>query len=148
MIFMDNYSKDFNKEIIIGELGALAGAIFFGCLALALDTNLNFTSIFTVLGSVTGGSYSWLITRIYDQKKRGEFSIKNLGKDISLYTPLAFLTVLLICYPIVFFVTRSVSGAHFPFLGPVAGELSGFAVFLILMNSYRYVLKNSFNKNL
>ncbi len=144
---MESRAVDFNKEILIGELGALLGASFFGLESFLIGKSPNFISIFTIIGSIIGGSYSWLITRIYDERKRNEFSIKKLKRDLSLYTPIALLVALLITYPIVFFVTRSISSKiHLSFLGPFAGELSGFAVFIVLMNGYRYILKNSFHK--
>ena len=145
---MDSRSKDFNKEIIIGEAGALAGASLFGILSIYLESTPNLVSVFTILGSVIGGLYSWVITRIYDQKRRHEFSIGKLGKDLSWYSPIALLTGLFICYPIIFFVTRSISlkSIHLVSFGPIIGELAGFTAFIIIMNSYRYFLKAFFKK--
>ena len=143
----DNRFIDFNKEILIGEIGALLGAVLLGFLAFYIHKNPNWVSTLTLLGSITGGSASWWITRIYDEKRRNEFSIKKLGKDLSVYTPVAILIALFISFPTVFFVTHAISARiRFDFLGSLAGELSGFVLFLLLMNGYRYLLKHSFNK--
>lgn len=144
---LDSRTIDFNKEILIGELGALVGAVLLGLVAFFIHKNPNIVSTLTLLGSVAGGSLSWWIARIHDEKKRNEFSIKKLGRDISLYTPVAILIALLISYPTIFWVTHAISTKiRFDFLGSLAGELSGFALFLVLMNGYRYILKRKFNR--
>lgn len=139
---------DFNKEILTGEIGALLCAPLFGFIGSVIIRNPTFIAFFTLFGSVIGGSIFWASMRIYDQKKRNEFSLKRFTKGISFYTPVAFLISLLAAYPTVFFVTRSISNSHLHiyFLSSLAGELSGFIVFLILINCYRYVLEHHFNK--
>ncbi len=144
---LDSRSIDFNKEILIGELGALIGAVLFGLEAFLLHKSPDFTSTLTIVGSTIGGSVSWWITRIHDERKRNEFSIKRLGKDLTFYTPVAFLITTFISYPAVFLVTHSISSRiHFSFLGSFVGELSGFTLFFVLMNGYRYFLKHSFRQ--
>ncbi len=138
---------DFNKEILIGEIGALLGAPIFGFIGSLISRSPNFISIATVLGSMFGGCISWLITRIYDEKKEKRFSVKKFSKDITFYTPVAFLISLSISWPVVALVTHSLFvKEHISYLSSFIGELSGFAVFLILINIYRYILSRSFNK--
>ena len=144
---LDSRTIDFNKEILFGEVGALVGAVLLGLIAYFIHKNPNIVSILTLIGSVAGGSLLWWIARIHDEKKRNEFSIKKLGRDLSLYTPVAILIALLISYPTIFWVTHAISAKiRFDFLGSFAGELSGFILFLILMNGYRYILRHSFHR--
>lgn len=144
---LDSRTIDFNKEILLGEIGALVGAVLLGLVAFFIHKNPNIVSILTLIGSIAGGSASWWIARVHDEKKRHEFSIKKLGRDISLYTPVAFLIALLISYPTIFWVTHAISTKiRFDFIGSLAGELSGFALFLIVMNGYRYILRHSFHR--
>ena len=140
---------DFNKEILIGEIGALIGAPMFGFLGSLLSRNANFVSFATLFGSIMGAGISWLATRLYDQKKYNDFSTKKFVKEVSLYTPVAFLISLLVGYPIVVLVTHSLFvKEHVSYLSSFIGELSGFVVFLILINTYRYILSNKLNKEL
>jgi membrane protein YqaA with SNARE-associated domain len=138
---------DFNKEILIGEIGALVCASIFGFIGSLISKSPNFISIATVIGSAFGGCVSWLITRIYDEKKYKTFSVKKLTKDISFYTPIAFLIAVLVSYPIIILVTHSLFiKEHISYLSSFLGELSGFGVFLILINTYRYILSRFLNR--
>lgn len=144
---LDRRTIDFNKEILVGEIGALVGAVLLGFVAYFIHRNASIVSMLTLIGSVVGGSLSWWIARIGDEKRRNEFSIRKLGRDISLYTPVALLIALLISYPTVYIVTHAISmRTRFDFLGSLVGELAGFILFLALMNLYRYILKKKFNR--
>ena len=139
---------DFNREIVTGEIGALVCAPIFGLIGSFILRNPTFIALFTLFGSVMGGSVFWAVMRIHDQKKRNEFSIKRFASGVSIFTPVAFLISVAAVYPTVFLVTRAISKTNFHvyFLNSLAGEISGFMVFLILINGYRYVLERSFNK--
>ncbi len=140
---------DFNKEIIVGEIGALIGAPLFGFLGSLIRGTPDIISTFTIAGSIIGGFISWFVTRIYDEKKETEFSAKKLARKISLYTPVAFIISILIGYPVVFLVTRALSvRGHITLFSSLMGELSGFTIFLVLINVYRYLLLKHFNKML
>jgi hypothetical protein len=140
---------DFNKEIIIGEIGALLGASLFGFLGSLISRSPNFIPIATVIGSIFGGCISWLAARIYYEKKNKRFSAKKFAKDVSFYTPVAFLISVLIAYPTVILVTHSLFiKDNIPSLSSFIGELSGFIVFLTLINLYRYILSRYLNKRL
>ncbi len=142
-------SVDFNKEILIGEIGALLGAPFFGVLGSLMSRSANVISWFTLVGSVIGASVFWLTVRIYDEKKYNDFSAKKLKRNVSLYTPVAFMISVLIGYPVVFVVTHSLTVRdHATLLSSLMGEICGFTIFLILINLYRYILIKNFNKEL
>lgn len=143
---LNKRALDFNKEVIIGEIGALLGASLFGFIGSLIFTG-SFVPTATVIGSIFGGCVSWLTARIYDEKKYRRFSVKKFTKDVSFYTPVAFLISILVAYPTVLFVTKFLlSKEHISYLSSFIGELSGFIVFLILINTYRYILSHSFNK--
>ena len=138
----------FNKELIFGESGALLFAPLFGLLSSFIHNTPHFISSFTLLGSILGGSTIWAITRIHDEKKYGKFSIKKFGSDLSFYTPIAILISISVVYPTIFFVTSIIVRKHIPYVSSLIGELSGFTVFLFLINGYRYLLKQTLNKEL
>jgi uncharacterized membrane protein YeaQ/YmgE (transglycosylase-associated protein family) len=141
---------DFNKEILIGEVGALVGAPLFGFLgSILISKSPTFIPIATLVGSILGGTTSMLIARIHDEKKYKTFSAKKLVRDITLYTPAAFLIAGLVSYPVLIFVTHSVFlKQHIAYLSSFIGELSSFIVFLIIINIYRYALSRLLNKEL
>ena len=90
-----------------------------------------------------------LTARIRDEKKYKTFSTKKLWKDITLYTPAAFLIAGLISYPVLIFVTHSLFvKEHISYLSSFIGELSSFLVFLVIINIYRYALSHLLNKEL
>lgn len=138
---------DFNKEIFIGEIGALLGAPIFGFISSLIARNPGFIAFLTLFGSVLGGSTSWLIARVHDEKRYKNFSARKVGRDISVFTPIAFLISILASYPTVFLVTHSLfMKEHVSFFSSLIGEAAGFCVFLVLINAYRMVLGHRFNR--
>jgi uncharacterized membrane protein YeaQ/YmgE (transglycosylase-associated protein family) len=140
---------DFNKEVLIGEVGAIVGATLFGFLGSLISRSPNFIPIATLVGSIFGGTISMLMARIRDEKKYKTFSTKKLVRDITLYTPAAFLIAGLVSYPVLILVTHSLFvKEHISYLSSFIGELSSFLVFLIIINIYRYALSHLLNKEL
>lgn len=145
----DSRFLNFNKEILFGELGALLGAPLFGVIGSLMSRSPDFISLFTILGSILGGSILWLTAKFYDEKKENRFTVKKFAYRISIFTPVAFTISILVTYPIIFFVTHALSSHHHvTFLSSLSGEVAGFSVFLILINTYRYILVSSFKKEL
>jgi hypothetical protein len=90
-----------------------------------------------------------LIARIHYEKKYKRFSTKKLVRDITLYSPAAFLIAGLVSYPVLLLVTKSLFVIeHISYLSSFIGELAGFLVFLIIINIYRYALSHILNKEL
>lgn len=140
---------DFNKEIIIGEAGAIIGAVLVGFLGSLILRNGRFVSFATLFGSILGSSIFWLCARFYDEKRHSKFSVGKFARDITLFTPVAFLIAVSFSYPIILIVTNLIfQKYHIAFLSSFIGEASGFAVFLILINTYRIILEHYFNKKL
>ena len=148
-IKLNQRAINFNKEIFVGEIGALLFAPIFTLLASHIFRSPNLISFSALAGSLSGGCILWLATRIYDEKKYGNFSAGKFSRDIAFYTPVAFLISILISYPTVVIVTRFLFiKDHAPIFSSLAGELSGFLIFLILINTYRIILNRSFKKKL
>ncbi|MFZ1970925.1 MAG: hypothetical protein WAU65_01965 [Candidatus Nanoarchaeia archaeon] len=140
---------EFNKEIFIGETGAIIGAVIMGFLGSLILKNGRFVSFATLFGSILGSSVFWLSARIHDERSHHKFSIGKFAKDITLFTPVAFLICICFSYPTVLFITNLVfRKGEVPYLSSFIGELAGFCVFLILINTYRIVLDYYFNKKL
>lgn len=141
---------DFNKELFFGEIGGIIGAPLFGFLSSFIFSQSNIISAFTVLGSATGATFSWLFMRIKHEKSRGTYSLEKLTKDVSFYTPAAFLIALIFAYPTIFSVTNEMleTFMQHPLIAGAIGELSGFCVFLILINIYRTFLNKKFGREL
>jgi uncharacterized membrane protein YeaQ/YmgE (transglycosylase-associated protein family) len=140
---------EFNKEIFIGEVGAILGAVLFGFIGSLILRNGRFISYATLFGSVLGSSIFWLCARIYDEKNHRRFSVRKFSHDITLFTPVAFLISICFSYPTVLFMTNLVFGKdHISFFSSFIGELCGFTVFLIFINTYRIILDYYFNKQL
>ena len=140
---------EFNKEIFIGEIGAIIGAVVIGFFGSLILRNGKFISFATLFGSILGSSIFWLSARMHDEKNYHRFSVGKFARDITLFTPIAFLISICFSYPTVLFMTNFVFRKdHISFLSSFVGELCGFCVFLIFINIYRVVLDHYFNKKL
>jgi hypothetical protein len=140
---------DFNKQIILGEIGAAIGAPIGSFIGYLLTSNPSIISGFAVAGSILGGIIFWVTTRILDEKRKKRYSVKNLASDIAYYTPAALLLVIIEYQPILYFLSRKlIQTSIHPVLSTIIAQLSAFAIFLVLINIYRLVLQKYFNKNL
>lgn len=142
---MDKNFFNFNKQIIFGELGSIIGAPSFTYIATFFTKNPNWISISAVAGSLIGAAILWLITRIYDEKKRNRYEIKTLATDIVYYTPVATPLVFLVYQPLLFFLTRVFLGAGlYSLIAVIIAQFIAFLSFLILINLYRLFLIKRF----
>lgn len=135
---------NFNKQILMGEIGAIIGAQTFSHLSSEVFHSLTRISIAAVIGSMVGSSL-WMFTRAYDMASHKKFSYKELAEDIALFTPVAFLLSCLIYYPLLFFLSKSLLMHHFLdhsiILSSVfISQLIAFLVLLIALNLYRIFL--------
>ena len=140
---------DFNKQIVVGEIGSLIGAPLAGTLCSLFTQNPNTISGFTVAGSLIGASLFWLITRILDEKRKKQFSTKKLFGDIAFYTPAAVTLVFLVYQPTLFFLTKTfLNSKMFVTLAVILSQIIAFMLFLVLINIYRIVIKKYFKREL
>ena len=143
---------NFNKQIIVGEIGAIVGAQTFSHLSVEVFHSLIRVSIAAVIGSMVGSSL-WGFMRAYDMSRHEKFSSKKLIEDFVYFIPVAFLLSCLIYYPLLFFLSRSLLMHHFLdhyiILSSIfISQLIAFIVFFIALNLYRIFLFKKTGKKL
>lgn len=135
---------NFNKEIMVGEIAALISAPLFSYIISNFTNNVKIISLFAVIGAIVGGNLCWLFMRIYDKEKENEFSIKNMTKDIAYFTPAAFLFTSLFYYPTLYFLSSDFLNSQEEVLTSIIlAQFAAFALFLLMINIYRYLLAKS-----
>jgi len=137
----------FNKEIIFGEIGAFLGVPLFSFIASQLTKQTSIISASAVGGSIIGAVIFYLSMRIYDRKKQENYGKKELFNDLSYFTPVALMLTLLVYYPILYFVSNYLLNKNTNlFLSVIPSQLIAFAVFLVAINIYRFILIKYFGK--
>ena len=132
---------EFNKEIIFGEVGSLLGAYAAAWIASRLTRNAALISAALIPGTLLGGTAFWLTARIAHQRKRHNWSVGVLARDISFFTPAAAILGFAVYDPAIFLASHSllVHGAGVV-LSVAGGEITAFSLFLGSMNAYRLIL--------
>ena len=131
----------FNREILIGELGALIVASASSPVVGRLTHDSVVISGAAVAATMVGGSLFWLVARIYDQVSGKTFTAKSLASDVAYFTPGALVLGLIIYDPLIFLVSRRMLENGLSAVVAVAvGQVAAFAVFLGCLNLYRLVL--------
>ncbi len=139
----------FNSELIFGEIGAVIGAPLFAFLASLVRSTPYFISFFGVVGAVTGSSILWLVFRVRDTKKRGEYSVGKIINDVMYYTPVATLFGILFYQPIFFLLSSHLIKLGFEIIYSIIfGQLIAFLAFAFLLNIYRLILEITTGKRL
>ena len=132
---------DFNKEIIIGEIGALIFIPLFSFIASLFTSSVNIISSMTIVGSIVGASIFWISTRIYDEKRIDIYSLSRIIKDVEYFTPAAFILTSLIYYPLIFAFSHYFLNKQDQVVYSVLGaQAIAFALFLAAINIYRFYL--------
>ncbi len=138
---MRQSTLNFNREILIGECGALVLANIAAPAASQFTSNAAVISGTAVAATLVGGGLSWLAARIYDLKKQNTFNTKAIVSDIGYFTPGAVLLGLGVYDPAIYLLTHhllirgvSVGGAV------IIGQTVAFALFLLALNAYRFLL--------
>jgi hypothetical protein len=140
---------DFNKQIAIGEIGSLVGAPITGAFVSLLTKKASFISGSAVAGSLFFASLFWLITRMMDEKKKKQLSAKKMIADIAWYTPVAAVVGIFIYQPILYFLSKRLLESHMLVIfAIILAQLTAFLVFLVLINSYRFMLIKLWHKEL
>ena len=75
----------FNREILIGELGALIVASASSPVVGRLTHDSVVISGAAVAATMVGGSLFWLVARIYDQVSGKTFTAKSLASDVAYF---------------------------------------------------------------
>ena len=136
---------NFNKEILVGEIGAIAGAQIMSHLFSKFNSSPKIISLSAVLGALIFASFLFLGTRIYDQRNHNIFSLKKTAKDIGYYTPFALLLTLIVYYPVLFFMSKHLLRLNLNLFPAVFfSQLIAFTLFLTFINTYRLSLRKFF----
>ena len=132
---------EFNKEIIFGEIGSLLGAYLVALIAAHLTRSATLISALLIPGTLLGGTIFWLAARIAHQRKRQNWSVGVLARDIGYFTPVAAGLGLAVYDPAIFLASHFllVRGAGVV-VSVAGGEIAAFSLFLASMNGYRLLL--------
>lgn len=142
-------AKDFNKEILFGEIGSLIGVQIATILSIHFPKYPNLIPYFIVLGASIIGSLFWLLARIYYKSRREKYSEKNFIRDVKYFTPASVLFAFLFYYPTLFFTSKYLLEHNRAIeFSAVLSQLAAFLVFLLAINIYRYILLKVFSKKL
>jgi hypothetical protein len=146
---MRQSTLDFNKEILIGECGALLAANPAAYAVSRFTKNASLISWSAVAGTLVGGALFWLLARIYDKVRQRSFDARILASDIGYFTPAAVLLGFLVYDPSIYFTSHHLLKEGDRVVDSVlVGQLAAFTLFLLCMNVYRLLLLRFRVKNL
>ena len=139
----------FNREILIGECGALAAVNIMAPLISHLTRDATTISTAAVVATLAGGSVGWLAARVYDKVRDRTFTAKAMASDIGYFTPAAILFGFLVYDPAIYLVSHHLLTRGFGgWLAVVLGQVVAFSLFLAALNLYRAVLLKYRGKSL
>jgi hypothetical protein len=146
---MQQSTLDFNREILIGECGALLAANPTATLVSQFTRNASVISFSAVAGTLLGGSLFWLAARVYDMVKRKHFDAKALASDVGYFTPAAVMLGFLVYDPSIYFTSHHLlrEGDRVEY-SVIVGQVAAFTLFLGCMNIYRLLLLRIRGKSL
>jgi hypothetical protein len=137
---------DFNKEILLSELGSIVCGTLAGIIAAVFFVDVRTISVLTVVGVSIGSSVVWLVLRIIDTKRRGVYSKKKVFRDLEYFVPGAIFISVLFVYPTIFFGTKALLEAGIgPGSSAFVGTFMGIIVYMGCMNVYRIQLERHWN---
>lgn len=140
---------NFNKQILSAELGAFIFALVFAFASNLFFQNPSIISLFVIAGSVIGAAVFWIGTRVIDNSKHEDYSVKELLRDMSYFTPVAFVLTWILYYPSLYFLTNIfLRNDHRIFFSVVFAQAIACCLFLAGINIYRYSLIRFFGKHL
>jgi hypothetical protein len=140
---------DFNKQILVGELGAPIGTPLAPWIAARYTTEPVNLSIAAMVGAWFGGSVFWLGMRILDERRRGGVSVRRLAGHIAYFTPAALVAGWTVYQPLLFFTMhRMVTAGQSVVWSAFAAQAVAFGSFLALLNVYRLLLAQGTGREL
>ena len=138
---MNKKTLNFNKQLLMGEIGAATCAPLVSYIFSLFTQKPNIISASAVGGAIFGASFFWLATRIHDKKKEKTFSASSLASDIAYFTPAAFLLTLLLYYPTLYLLSHYLLlQGDKVLLSVIPSQIIAFLLFLIGINLYRLFL--------
>ena len=138
---------DFNRELVVGEFGALGVANLTALVAARYTQSAAVISAAAIPGTLLGGSLFWLTARVYDQVTGQRFAAKRLASDIAWFTPAAIVLGLAVYDPAIFLISRRLlqQGGRVG-VSVAIGQTLAFLLFLGAMNAYRSLLRKAAGK--
>jgi hypothetical protein len=138
---MQQSTLAFNRELIIGECGALLLVNPVASLTARITSNPSVISGSAVAGTLAGGALFWLAARIYDTSRSQGFSAKRLASDIGYFTPAAVLLGFVVYDPAIYLISRHLLKSGDTVTPAVfVAQAAAFLLFLASMNLYRILL--------
>jgi hypothetical protein len=132
---------NFNREIILGECGALLAANPTATVVSHFTSNASAISGSAVAGTLLGGALFWLGARVYDNARQKGFDSKALASDIGYFTPAAVALGFLVYDPSIYFTSHHLLKEGDRVVPSVlVGQIVAFSLFLLSMNLYRLLL--------
>jgi len=131
----------FNREILVGECGALVLASIAAPVVSHFTVNSAVISATAVAATLVGGGLSWLAARIYDRKKQKTFNAQAIVSDIGYFSPGAVILGLGVYDPAIYLLTQHLlmRGVRVG-VAVIIGQAVAFALFLLALNAYRFLL--------
>jgi uncharacterized membrane protein YeaQ/YmgE (transglycosylase-associated protein family) len=140
---------NFNKEILFGEVGAIAGIQIVSFTSSRVDYSVNLLSYMIVIGAIVGASLFWFLMRLYDKTRKNKYSEEKIIEDITCYAPAAFVLTSLFYYPTLFFATKYfLEHNRMVEYSATISQIIAFGLFLIGINIYRYIINKYYGKSL
>ncbi len=132
----------FNREVLLGECGALLVANAAATGAGKYTTQPGVISGVAVAGTLVGGAVFWLAARIYDRRAEHRLAARQVAADIGYFTPAAIVLGLLVYDPSIYLTSRYflVKGEAVT-ASVLLGQVIAFGLFLLCLNIYRVVLR-------
>jgi hypothetical protein len=139
----------FNREILLGECGALLLANGSAPIVYHFTRSPDLISSAAVAATLIGGGLCWLAARVYDRVKDRTFSAKGLASDIGYFTPAAIVLGFGVYDPSIFIASHYllIHGAG-DSVSVLLGQLFAFSLFLASLNAYRLLLLRFRGKSL
>jgi hypothetical protein len=139
----------FNRELLLGECGALVFANPAASVVSRFTKNPDFISYAAVGGTLLGGAVFWLIARIYDSTRNKRLDTKVLASDIGYFTPAAIVLGFLVYDPTIYFTTHHLlKDGNRVVPSVLLGQAFAFVMFVLCMNLYRILLAKLRGKTL
>jgi hypothetical protein len=138
---MQQSTLDFNREILLGECGALLAANPTAIIVSHFTKNAALISFSAVAGTLIGGALFWLSARVYDMMREKRFDPKLLASDIGYFVPAAVVLGFMVYDPSIYFTSHHLlrEGDKVEY-SVIVGQVVAFSLFLLCMNLYRLLL--------
>ncbi len=139
----------FNKEIFTGEITGWISSPLTAYIVSQFTKSATIISLSAIIGGLIGASVLWLSMHIHNRRKNGRFTFRQLVSDITYFSPVAFLLGLFVYNPTVYFISHYLlDEGEIVVTSIISSQLVAFTLFLIAINTYRYLLHKFAGKDI